>query len=71
MKTEMEILLNNRKETIDTGEITLSDLILHKNFTFKLLVTKVNGRLVKKGDRHNFIIRDGDEVHVLHMISGG
>jgi len=71
MKTEMEILLNNRKETIDTGEITLADLILHKNFTFRLLVTKVNGRLVKKDDRNNFIIRDGDEVHVLHMISGG
>ena len=67
----MEILLNNRKETIDTGEITLADLILHKNFTFRLLVTKVNGRLVKKDDRNNFIIRDGDEVHVLHMISGG
>jgi len=67
----MEILLNNRKDTIDREEITLEDLIQHKNFTFKLLVTKVNGRLVKKEDRHNFIVRDGDEVHVLHMISGG
>jgi len=71
MKTEMEILLNNRKERIDREEITLADLILHKNYTFKLLVTKVNGRLVKKDERHNFIIRDGDDVHVLHMISGG
>jgi thiamine biosynthesis protein ThiS len=71
MLNEMEILLNNRNETIDTGEITLADLILHKKFTFKLLVTKVNGRLVKKDERFNFIIRDGDEVHVLHMISGG
>jgi sulfur carrier protein len=67
----MEILLNNRKETIDRGEITLEDLIQHKNFTFKLLVTKVNGRLVKKEERNSYIIRDGDEVNVLHMISGG
>ena len=67
----MEILLNNRKETIDKEEITLADLILHKNYTFKLLVTKVNSRLVKKDERHKVIIRDGDEVHVLHMISGG
>ena len=71
MKNEMEILLNNRKDSIDRGEITLEDLIQYKNFTFKLLVTKVNGRLVRKGERHNFIVRDGDEVQVLHMISGG
>ena len=71
MKTEMEILLNNRKENIDTDEIMLEDLIQHKNFTFKLLVTKVNGRLVKKDERHNFIVRHGDDVQVLHMISGG
>ena len=71
MKTEMEILLNNRKENIDMDEIMLEDLIQHKNFTFKLLVTKVNGRLVKKDERHNFIVRHGDDVQVLHMISGG
>ena len=67
----MEILLNNRKETIDREEIRLSDLIQFKNFTFKLLVTKVNGTLVKKVDRNESVIRDGDEVMVLHMISGG
>lgn len=67
----MEILLNNRKETIDQNEITLEGLIKLKNFTFKLLVTKVNGVLVKKDVRSEAIIRDGDEVLILHMISGG
>ena len=68
---EMEILLNNRHEMIDRGEITLEDLIQYKNFTFKLLVTRVNGSLVKKEERSNYIVRDGDEVSILHMISGG
>ncbi|NQT78487.1 MAG: sulfur carrier protein ThiS [Bacteroidetes bacterium] len=67
----MEILLNKRKETIDKDEITLAELIEYKKFTFKLLVTKVNGQLVKKNVRSESIIRDGDEVDVLHMISGG
>lgn len=71
MKKEMEILLNNRKENIDRDEIMLEELIQHKNFTFRLLVTKVNGHLVKKDERQNFIIRHGDEVQILHMISGG
>ena len=67
----MEIFLNNRNETIQQDEISLSDLIRYKNFTFKLLVTKVNGKLVKKEERDDFIIRHGHEVHILHMISGG
>jgi sulfur carrier protein len=71
MQIEMEILLNNRKETIDKEELSLAELILYKNFTFRLLVTKLNGQLIKKDVRANTIIRDGDEVNVLHLISGG
>lgn len=71
MNIEMKIYLNNREETIPGDEITLAELIVYKNFTFKLLVTKVNGSLVKKDERTRAIIRDGDEVNVLHMISGG
>jgi thiamine biosynthesis protein ThiS len=68
---EMQILLNNRKETIDKERISLEELIRFKNYTFKLLVTKVNGKLIKKEMRAETIIHDGDEVNVLHMISGG
>jgi thiamine biosynthesis protein ThiS len=67
----MEIILNNRKEVIERDNISVSELIRYKNFTFKLLVTKVNGRLVKKEERDNIYIRDGDDVTVLHLISGG
>ena len=71
MKIEMEILLNNRKESIDKDEISLAELIQIKNFTFKLLVTKINGALVRKDERAAAPVRDGDEVNILHMISGG
>lgn len=67
----MNILLNNRKETIDKEHITLAELIILKNFTFRLLVTKLNGKLIKKDQRAETIISDGDDVTVLHMISGG
>jgi sulfur carrier protein len=67
----MEITLNNNKDIIPEENITVADLIRIKNFTFRLLVTKVNGQLVKKEDRDKVIIRDGDDVMVLHLISGG
>ncbi len=67
----MEITLNNNKETIQEENITVADLIRIKNFTFKLLVTKVNGQLVKKDERDKVFIREGDDVVVMHLISGG
>ena len=67
----MKITLNNNPETIELNEITIQDIITLKNYTFALLITKVNGQLVKKEDRSNFIVRDGDNVAIIHLISGG
>jgi sulfur carrier protein len=67
----MEIILNNTKEIIKEENITVADLIRIKNFTFKLLVTKINGDLVKKDERDKVFIKEGDDVMVLHLISGG
>lgn len=67
----MKITLNNREEIIEADQLTIDELIKYKNFTFRLLVTKINGKLIKKENRKNAIIKDGDNVAVLHMISGG
>jgi len=67
----MNITLNNRKETIEQNDISVQELIDLKNFSFKMLVTKVNGKLVKKEDRTKIRILDGDVVAVIHLISGG
>lgn len=67
----MQITLNNRPETFDGDKLTFEELIKKKNYTFKLLVTKLNGNLVKKEDRATTYITDGDNVIVLHLISGG
>jgi sulfur carrier protein len=67
----MEITLNNNKETVLEDNISIADLIRIKNFTFKLLVTKINGQLVKKDERDKVFIKEGDDVVVMHLISGG
>lgn len=67
----MELIINNRKETIEGDNLTLAELIKVKNYTFKMLVTKINGQLVKKIDRETAIVKNGDNVVVLHMVSGG
>jgi len=67
----MEIILNNTKEIIQEESISVADLIRIKNFTFRMLVTKINGQLVRKEDRDKVFIKSGDDITVLHLISGG
>lgn len=67
----MNIILNNRSEEINEDKISIEELIRLKNFTFKLLVTKLNGKLVKKADREVTFIKNGDNVAIIHLISGG
>jgi sulfur carrier protein len=67
----MEIILNNRTVVFEEEELLLSEIISRQKFTFKMLVTKVNGKLVKKEEREYCTIRNGDDVSVMHLISGG
>jgi thiamine biosynthesis protein ThiS len=67
----MKITLNNRPDSFDEESLTFEELIKKKNFTFKLIVTRLNGKLVKKEERNKVFIKDGDNVTVLHLVSGG
>jgi len=67
----MKITLNNNPEEFDSGSLTINQLLKAKNFTFKMLVIKVNGALVKKTDYDTTVVNEGDDVKVLHLISGG
>jgi len=67
----MEITLNNRPESINKDQISVSELLKVKNYTFKMLVIKVNGKLIKKDAYSSYIINNSDDVTVLHLVSGG
>ena len=67
----MKIILNNNEEQFNTNRLSISELLKEKNFTFKMLVVKINGVLVRKPDYNHTYINDGDEVMVLHLVSGG
>ena len=67
----MKITLNNKTEEFNADHLTITELLKAKNFTFKMLVIKVNGHLVKKSEQNTTHVKDGDDVMVLHLISGG
>lgn len=67
----MKIILNNREEFFEKDTLTISELIEVKKFSFKLIIYKINGKLIRKEDYETSQIGDGDVVHAIHMISGG
>ncbi len=68
----MKITLNNRPEEIPEKEkMTVQELLDYKNFTFKFLVVRINNQTVMPGQYKDSIIMDGDDVKVIHLISGG
>jgi thiamine biosynthesis protein ThiS len=67
----MKIILNNKEEVFDSEVFTINDLLKVKNYTFKMLVIKVNNKLIKKNEYDQAIVKDGDDVMILHLISGG
>lgn len=67
----MNITLNNRSENLAGDKFTVSEILSIKNFTFRMLVIKVNGKLIKKPQYKSTEVVNGDNVQILHMISGG
>jgi sulfur carrier protein len=67
----MKILVNNVPEEFAGEQMTVNELLQKKNYTFKMLVIRINGRLIKKAEYETALVTGGDDVQVLHLISGG
>lgn len=67
----MKITLNNRPDSFDYESLSIAEVLKIKNYSFKLMVIKINGKLIRKPDYASSFIKNGDDVQIIHMISGG
>lgn len=51
--------------------MTVRDVLDERRFTFPLLVVRIDGRLVPRGEYGETAVPDGSDVDVLHLMSGG
>lgn len=65
-----EITVNGNRVPWEEN-LTIAGLLKKMNFTFRMLVIKLNGSLVKKDQYETTLIPAGAEVSVIHLISGG
>ncbi len=68
----MNILLNNRDTEIeDKISLTIKELFEIKRFTFPHIIVKLNGKLIRKEQYNETIIKENDKVDAIHLIGGG
>ncbi|MDY0017357.1 MAG: sulfur carrier protein ThiS [Candidatus Delongbacteria bacterium] len=65
------------KITVNGHEIDWNDNMTVRNvldrmkYSFRMLVIKVNGTIVKREDWETFPVPEGADVKVIHLMSGG
>jgi len=67
----MRIILNNREENFEGEIMSVSEMLDIKRFTFRMRIIKLNGVLVPKDAYETTFIRNGDNVQMLYLMSGG
>jgi len=50
---------------------SISELLKACNYSFPLIIVKVNGSHVEKQAYPGYIIADGSIIEVIHLMSGG
>ena len=67
----MKILLNNRQEEFEMDSMSVSKMLLLKKFSFRMRIIKINGILISREKYDSTVIKDGDNVQMLYLMSGG
>jgi sulfur carrier protein len=67
----MKFLLNNLDEELDAKNVSVTEMLLAKKFSFRMRIIKINGVLITKDLYDSTIINDGDNVQMLYLMSGG
>jgi thiamine biosynthesis protein ThiS len=67
----MKIILNNREEELSGENLSVSEMLEIKKFSYKMRIVKINGVFVPREEYESAIIHDGDNVQMIYLMSGG
>jgi sulfur carrier protein len=67
----MKISLNNRQVEFDKDNLSVNEILELKKLSFRMRVIKINGVLIPKERYDSTIVKDGDNIQVLYLMSGG
>jgi sulfur carrier protein len=65
------IRVNHKYEVEWRPGMTVQDLLDALRFSFRMIVVKVDGRVVLRSDFASTEVADGADVQAIHLTSGG
>jgi len=51
--------------------MSITRIMEEKSFIFKMLIVKLNGTLIPRESWTRTVVRDGDRLDIIHLVSGG
>lgn len=67
----MKLTINSEDEEFPEAELSVSEIMRRRRYTFPHIITRINGRIVTRENRDSAMVRDGDDLEIYHLISGG
>ncbi|NCC87604.1 MAG: sulfur carrier protein ThiS [Clostridia bacterium] len=67
----MEIILNNRNENFEKHQLSISEIMEIKKFSYQKIIVKLNNTFIEKEDYQHTIVKEGDNLMILHLLAGG
>jgi sulfur carrier protein len=67
----MEISINGNIRKFDSGNMTISALIVTLNLTGKRLAIEKNGEIVPRSQFSEEKLQDGDKLEIVGAVGGG
>ena len=67
----MNITLNHNKEVFEGEKLTISEIMKAKKYTFNDLIIRVNGTLILDENWGEIVIKEGDNLEIIHIFHGG
>ena len=67
----MKIILNNRDQEFDEQQLSISEIMEIKKFSYQKIIVKLNNTFIEKEDYPHTIVKEGDNLMILHLLAGG
>jgi sulfur carrier protein len=64
------IIVNKEQMKYEHG-MTIDDVLKKKRYSFRMITVIVNSEVIPKDRYSTYKIKDGDNIDVIHIMSGG
>jgi thiamine biosynthesis protein ThiS len=67
----MKVTVNFEEEEFPEAALSVSEILRRRRYTYTHIITRINGKLVTREERDSALVREGDDLEIYNLISGG